>query len=86
MTAEIFAAHGHCCGVSAGTDRLAYRAEELGCNVALYGHTHIPKLDYDGRLYIINPGSPSCPRGGAPRTFAILTAECGSLNAKMMQL
>ena len=59
---------------------------ELGCNVALYGHTHIPKLDYDGKLYIINPGSPSCPRGGAPRTFAILTAECGSLNAKMMQL
>lgn len=43
-------------------------------------------MDYDGKLYIINPGSPSCPRGGAPRTFAILTAECGSLNAKMMQL
>lgn len=84
--AEIFAAHGHYYGVTAGTDRLAYRAEELGCNVALYGHTHIPKLDYDGKLYIINPGSPSCPRGGAPRTFAILTAECGSLNAKMMQL
>lgn len=84
--AEILAAHGHYYGVTAGTDRLAYRAEELGCNVALYGHTHIPKLDYDGKLYIINPGSPSCPRGGAPRTFAILTAECGSLNAKMMQL
>ncbi|MDY4397625.1 MAG: metallophosphoesterase [Eubacteriales bacterium] len=84
--AEIFATHGHYYGVTAGTDRLAYRAEELGCNVALYGHTHIPKLDYDGKLYIINPGSPSCPRGGAPRTFAILTAECGSLNAKMMQL
>ena len=84
--AEIFAAHGHYYGVTAGTDRIAYRAEELGCNVALYGHTHIPKLDYDGKLYIINPGSPSCPRGGAPRTFAILTAECGSLNAKMMQL
>lgn len=84
--AEIFAAHGHYYGVTTGTDRLAYRAEELGCNVALYGHTHIPKLDYDGKLYIINPGSPSCPRGGAPSTFAILTAECGSLNAKMMQL
>lgn len=84
--AEIFACHGHLYGVNAGTDRLAYRAEELGCNVALYGHTHIPKLDYDGRLYIINPGSPSCPRGGTPRTFALITADKGKLEAKMMRI
>ena len=43
--AEIFAAHGHYYGVTAGTDRLAYRAEELGCNVALYGLCIEPYYD-----------------------------------------
>ena len=32
--------HGHSYGVDWGLDRLAYAAEERGCSLALFGHTH----------------------------------------------
>lgn len=72
---RIFACHGHTYGVNGGTARLGYRAEELDCAVALYGHTHVPDIDEGPDMLILNPGSPTKPRRGAPYTFAVLTTD-----------
>ena len=59
---KIFATHGHMYGVDWGTDRLYYAAEENKCNIAMYGHTHVPELTSNGGVTILNPGSISLPR------------------------
>ncbi|MGI6031608.1 MAG: metallophosphoesterase family protein [Eubacteriales bacterium] len=54
---EILACHGHKLRVK-GTLQLLYdRAAELGCQVALYGHTHVPKHMLHKGIQLINPGS-----------------------------
>ncbi len=55
--AKIFACHGDMYGVKRGYDRLAYRAEELGCKVALFGHTHCPTEISVGETQLFNPGT-----------------------------
>ena len=55
--ARIFYCHGHRYGVKGGLSSLAYRAKELDCSVALYGHTHIPKITEMGGVTLVNPGS-----------------------------
>ena len=41
---KIFATHGHMQGVSGGLNMLRYTALSAGCNIALYGHTHVPVI------------------------------------------
>ena len=56
--------HGHRDGVYYGTDRLLYKAAERGADIVIYGHTHVPLVEYDEELGIwaVNPGSLSLPR------------------------
>lgn len=37
---NIFATHGHAYGVRGGVTLLAKRAADMGCDLALFGHTH----------------------------------------------
>lgn len=64
---KIFYCHGHKYGVKSGLGLLAKAAKERGCAVALYGHTHIPKVDEIDGVTLINPGSLRLPvnRGGS---------------------
>ena len=54
---KILACHGHRYSVKTTLARLAERAKELGCKLALYGHTHIPREDEIDGVMIVNPGS-----------------------------
>lgn len=63
---KILMTHGHLLSVKSGTARLESLAHENGCAIALYGHTHIADNRYLDGLYVMNPGSPSCPREGRP--------------------
>ena len=84
--ARIFLCHGHRYDVDFGPYSLSYRAEELNCSAALYGHTHRGELSAYGKLLLLNPGSPSRPRGGAGPTFAVLEIENGDVNARIKLL
>lgn len=54
---RILAAHGHRYDVKYGYDALSYRAEEIGADIALSGHTHWPHAGYVGRVLVLNPGA-----------------------------
>ena len=54
---KIFCCHGHRYGVKSGLLRLAARAKELGCDVALYGHTHRADTETVDGVLCINPGA-----------------------------
>lgn len=54
---KIFACHGDRYGVKYGYDRLAYKAEELGCKIALFGHTHRATEFQIDDVTLFNPGT-----------------------------
>ena len=50
--------HGHTYNVDwGGVDSLVYAAEERGCQLALYGHTHVPEQRQIGGVTVVNPGT-----------------------------
>ena len=54
---KLLLTHGDKYSVKTTLTNLLFRAKEIGANVVLYGHTHIPKIEeYDG-ITFINPGT-----------------------------
>ena len=54
---NIFACHGHAYSVKSTLSRLAKRAKELDCKIALYGHTHDAREDEIDGVTLLNPGT-----------------------------
>lgn len=72
---KIYAVHGHRHGVHFGPDTIRYNALENECDIAMYGHTHVPFLD-EGDVTILNPGSLTFPRQqGYEKTFLIMEID-----------
>ena len=69
---KIFATHGHNYHVKMSLEPLKTTAKEKGCNIILYGHTHSRFMHQENGLYIMNPGSASCPRDGYPPSFGTI--------------
>ena len=73
---RILMMHGHTRRVKYSMMNACYAAQEAGAQVLLYGHTHIPSVDYDGTLYTLNPGT----IGDRLRaTYGILCVEAGNV-------
>lgn len=72
----IWLTHGHKY-LSKGTTNLLYRAEELKAKIVIYGHTHVPQMVWYDDILLINPGSPSLPRGGSKKGFIVLDLQEG---------
>ena len=53
---KIFATHGDLYGVKRSCEKLLEKAEEEGCDIALFGHTHIAEIKKERGVYLINPG------------------------------
>jgi uncharacterized protein len=45
------------------------------CDVVVYGHTHVPQLERQRGVWILNPGSPTERRRAANRSLALLTVN-----------
>lgn len=63
---KVMITHGHSFSVKGGLDELCREACRLGADIVLYGHTHLPRLEYikrgeirgvDRDLALFNPGS-----------------------------
>ena len=65
------------------------RLDLVTCDVAICGHTHRPFIEHDTktRTLIMNPGSPSLPRGGNGPTIGRIIAANGVVeDASIVQL
>ncbi len=70
---KFFITHGHKYGVRYRLDNLMYKGEEVGADIILFGHTHVPVILKESNMMIMNPGSVSYPRGFArEKTFGII--------------
>lgn len=54
---SLLVCHGHRYGVKSGLTKLAARAKQLGCEIALYGHTHRANIETVDGVLCINPGA-----------------------------
>lgn len=65
---KIYCTHGDRLNVKMGVDRLVYTAQDEGCDIAMYGHTHVPFDEFvEGsfgtpKVHVLNPGSIALPR------------------------
>ncbi|MCM1164590.1 MAG: metallophosphoesterase [Lachnospiraceae bacterium] len=69
---KIFCCHGHNHAVNGGVGLLVATAIMNGCKTALYGHTHVRFAEEVGGVFVMNPGSPSEPRGGNPPSYGVI--------------
>lgn len=54
--------------------------------VVVFGHSHIPFLEDESGLLLLNPGSPTDKRRQPEHTFALLHAEGGDVRAEILTL
>ena len=54
--------------------------------VVVFGHSHIPWLEDEDGLLLLNPGSPTDKRRQPDHTFALLRAEDGEVAAEILAL
>ena len=68
--------HGNHQGVGFGLENLVKFAKESDCDIAMFGHTHVPEITEEDGITIYNPGSISLPRqSGRKPTFMILDVD-----------
>ena len=67
---RILLTHGDRYQVKSGLSRLRQRAEEIGVDAVLFGHTHQALLGKQSGLLLVNPGS--LASYGLHRSYAIL--------------
>ncbi len=81
----IYICHSHLLPYRDRAKALAYRALENGCDIALYGHTHVSKIERIHGVLEINPGSLLFPRDGNPPSYAVLNiSDDGQTEAKII--
>lgn len=56
------------------------------CQLLLSGHTHMPSFIKDGELCYINPGSTNLPRGGSPRSYAVVVIDNGKIECEFKEI
>jgi putative phosphoesterase len=54
--------------------------------VVVFGHSHIPWLEDEDGLLLLNPGSPTDKRRQPEHTFALLRVEGGEVTAEILAL
>ena len=59
---RILLEHGHRLRVKTGYDWIVAKAQDNHCDIALYGHTHVPESDTVDGVLVFNPGSLTYPR------------------------
>lgn len=77
---KVFLCHGHTYGVKYGLFDYESRAKREGADIALYGHTHTPCVNYIDGIYFFNPGA---VRDGAYGIVDVTKAGIVCINAKI---
>jgi putative phosphoesterase len=62
------------------------RAAFPGCDVIVYGHTHVPQLKRHGDAWIVNPGSPTERRSSPAHSMAVLRVSNGAVEPRLVRL
>lgn len=80
---RIYFTHGHKHKIKGDSRKvLAESAESKGAKYALYGHSHVAKVERVGNIFCINPGSISDSRNNVEESYAVLDTAQDHLTFK----
>lgn len=77
---KLLLCHGHRLRVKGTLLPLILRAQELGAQIALFGHTHLPYHEMESGILLLNPGSLANGR------YAVLEIHQGAPSATLCQI
>lgn len=80
---RFFVSHGHRTGYMNRLETLSIQAKERNCNVALFGHIHMPVIEKSNGVLIVNPGSTTLPRGGSKPSYAYISVDGIEVNVEI---
>lgn len=69
---RIFMCHGHRYGVKYGYNSIYYRGKELEVDIVVFGHSHLPMIEENDGLILMNPGSISHGQYRAIKTLGYI--------------
>lgn len=72
---RILVLHSHRCSFLNREETLVSMAYDNGCDIVLYGHTHVSKMTWKNGIFLMNPGSTTSPRDGKTPSYGILTID-----------
>ncbi len=72
MGKRIFMCHGHRYNVKYNYDNIYYKGREVGADIILFGHTHIPMIEESDGIIMMNPGSLSRGAGTIGRSLGYI--------------
>ena len=83
---RIFMCHSHLFPYFNRDKAMVAHAKELGCDIVLYGHTHISDLRKVDGVVVCNPGSCWYPRDGKKPSYALIHTNKEHVDAKIIFL
>lgn len=81
---RVLLVHGHQHRVKRGPRHLIRAARKKGVQLVLFGHNHIPLVQREQGLLLVNPGSLYWPRGGSGPSYALLDTSGGEPRAEII--
>ena len=71
---DVLVLHGHHYNIYREQSALFYLAEDNQAEIVMFGHLHVPMVQTEGDITIVNPGSMTYPRqeGGKP-SYIVMT-------------
>ena len=81
---RVLMCHGHLYQVGMGLSHIKQKARDMGANIVLFGHTHVPVNMEENGILFLNPGSLTKPRGGSACSYALLEIENGKAAANII--
>ena len=81
---KILMTHGHRYSVKWDYNKLWKKAEEVGADLLLFGHTHVAELIKKNKYTLLNPGSISDPREDTSESYAIVEIKGGVIEPNIV--
>ncbi len=81
---KIFVTHGHRYSVKWDYDKLHKKAQEMGVDLLLFGHTHVADVVKAEGYYLVNPGSISDSRSDDTESYALIEIEKGEVSINVI--
>ncbi len=69
---RIFMSHGHKYNVKYNYNNIYYKGKEVGADIILFGHTHLPMIEEHDEVIMMNPGSLSRGVGISGRSLGYI--------------
>jgi putative phosphoesterase len=80
-SAVIYLTHGHLFDAKATLNKLWFKGREVGADIVCFGHTHVPLLEKQGKVTLLNPGS---LRHG--KTYGLIEIKGGKADISIISL